>query len=196
VLHQFLQTANQPFCGNCGWNLNRAQVELAKRGNTLKILATVVFLSTAALVAVAIRQRGVPEFFPLPLLIGVIASLTHGITGELKRALSEALLTAKSDAVTSGRIPLPPLFLQTVQAPRPRRIALRLIAKLAIFFFAVLMVVPCVTVHAVANSLRAGPLDIKELYPLAPLFAVLIIARRDGRHLQERSQETGAITRR
>lgn len=37
------------------------------------------------------------------------------------------------------------------------------------------MVVACVIVYVVAKFLLAGPLDMKELYPLAPLFGILII---------------------
>lgn len=37
------------------------------------ILATIFFVSVAALIGFAIRQKGVPEFFPLPLLIGLLS---------------------------------------------------------------------------------------------------------------------------
>ena len=176
VLHRFQQTANKPFCANCGWNVSRAQSELAKRTNTVKLFAAAFLLSVAALIVLAIRQRGVPEFFPLPLLMGVIAFAYAWNCWGTKRALSEALLAGKSDPVSPGHVLMPPLFLQTVRAvPRPRRIALRLIAKLSVFFFAVVMVVPGVIVYLVVESLMAGPLAMKELYPLAPLFGILVI---------------------
>jgi hypothetical protein len=56
VLHQFLQTANKPFCANCGWNVNRAQSEFAKRGSTLKLLAAAFSLSVVALIVFATEE--------------------------------------------------------------------------------------------------------------------------------------------
>ena len=84
--------------------MSRAQSELAKRTNTVKLFAAAFLLSVAALIVLAIRQRGVPEFFPLPLLMGVIAfAYTWNYWGT-KRALSEALLAGKSDPVSPGHV--------------------------------------------------------------------------------------------
>src|SRR5271168_4394562 len=46
-LRQFLQTANKPFCAKCGWNLDRAQSDLAGTAKTMRLFATAFLLGIA-----------------------------------------------------------------------------------------------------------------------------------------------------
>ncbi len=138
-------------------------------------LAVVLVVGVAVLIAAAIVQKGVPEFVLLAVVLAVISLAYAGDYWGTKRAPSEALLRVKSDPVASGRVPLPLLFLQTIPGlPRPLRIALRLVAKVAIFFGAVVMIVPGTIVCTAVKIILAGLLEVCVLYPLIPILIVVI----------------------
>jgi uncharacterized protein (DUF983 family) len=169
-LHQFLQAANKPFCAKCGWNLDRAQSDLAGTAKTMRLFATAFLLGIALTTAVSIYNKELAGFVPIALILGVVTFAYAWNYWGTKRALESASLGIKTEP-SSGKTPVPSLFLQRVQAlSRPRRVTLQFTGYVAVLLFVFVLTVVGLLFFAVGTE-RTGSFEFRVWFAL-PLVAI------------------------
>lgn len=170
-LHQFLQTANKPFCAKCRWNLDRAQSDLAEKAKTIPLFV-IGFVIVVSVAGTAMDKKDFVGFFLLSLVLGVVSFAYAWNYWGTKRAIESASLGTKSEP-SLGRVPMPSLFLQRVLTlPRPRKVALRSTGQISIFLFVLVLIVVGVIFVTLADTALKGPFDINQLWFVLPLLAV------------------------
>lgn len=173
-LYRFWQTANKPFCSNCGWNLNRARASVEGQAKTARIFLIVFLVGVAFATAVAIDKKEFSGLFPLALLFGIIAFSYAWNYWGAKRALNEAALAGKTDPAASGRAPLPPAYIQRIQTlSRPRKVKLRPTGRVSVLLFIMCLGIVASFIYVIADNARGGSFDWKSLWPVIPLLATV-----------------------
>lgn len=170
VVHQFLNFAGKPFCGRCGWNLDRAETALAAKGSALKLL--LVGIGAIGLVTVfAASRANTPAIFLIPGLFAVVALAPLWSNYSARRAIAAAKGTA-NPSLALGQPPLAPALQMLQTIPRPRKVRFRFGGSFAAVAIAIALI--AVANAVVFANLRRGPEGVRGL-GLAPLLPVLFV---------------------
>jgi hypothetical protein len=174
TLYRFLQTANKPFCTKCGWNIERARIELATRKKELWLLLSISGLSTLAVIVVWLHEKELPGFFPLVQMAIVITFAYSWNSLGIKRAITDARLP--NPKALQRLVEPKVLFLQKIASlERPRRVVLRFAGALATLFLIFIFFAQCLVAYLFAAYGRGELPTSDELFPLLPLLALMVI---------------------
>ena len=164
----------KPFCTNCGWNLCRAQSELASSKANLRLLKILFIVTLMVFAMIWVWHSELFALLPVPLVIALVFALFAHDYHQRKRAIDDLLSIGKTDPSAAGRVPLPSSLVQKIQAlHRPRRAVLRPAGWIGGLFVAVALV-GFGLIAALAATIASSATPDREAWPLLAAFTSVV----------------------
>jgi uncharacterized protein (DUF983 family) len=128
----------KPFCGRCGWNLQRAEADAASQ-STAATIVPLVIAAAAIIASFSIGWAYSPWYFLIALIFAVVMLLPFFQFVSARKALNTASTTANPN-LALAQPPLDPYLQQLQIVARPRRVRFRFpVATVIMLLFVVLV---------------------------------------------------------
>jgi uncharacterized protein (DUF983 family) len=165
----------KPFCGRCGWNLQRAEADAASQ-STAATIVPLVIAAVAIIASFSIGWVNSPWFFLIALIFAVVMLLPFFQFVSARKALNTASTTANPN-LALAQPPLDPYLQQLQIAARPRRVRFRFpMATVIMLLFIVLVgfLAYYFPQHATRPSRNAHGLTITSPFFVALVFLIIL----------------------
>jgi uncharacterized protein (DUF983 family) len=145
----------KPFCGRCGWNLERAKVAAGRNSSNSKFVPLFIAMIAVLIGLSAASRSSSPLAWILPLLIGAIVLLPLWMTFSNRKTV-EAALSSVNPSLAMAQPTLDPVLQQLQVMPRPRRVRFRVPGAL-ISVLALTVIIGAVGIFLATNAKLAKP---------------------------------------